>query len=76
MTRYDLCGVPYDTTWTDGDGTTHYALDRALGGADGPARWSGEHDCNPACGCHLASKCLSCGACTGCDGCYCGEAHW
>jgi hypothetical protein len=69
----DPCGVPYDRTWTDGADVAHYTLDHALGGAEGPAAWTSEHDCNPVCGCHLASKCLGCGVCTSCDGCYCRE---
>lgn len=71
--RRDVCGVAYDTTWTDTDGTRHYQRHRALGRAEGPARWSDEHDCNPVCGCHLSAKCLGCGVCLMCDGCYCRE---
>lgn len=71
--KRDLLGCVYDRTWTDGDGTQHYERDRALGRAEGPARWSSEHDCNPICGCHLSAKCLSCNVCLTCDGCYCHE---
>lgn len=74
--RRDPLGIPYDRHWTDSYGTDHYERDRALGGARGPSSWSSEHDCNPICGCHLASKCGSCGVCTSCDGCYCGEWEW
>lgn len=74
--RRDPLGIPYDRTWTGSDGTAYYQRDHALGGARGPAEWSSEHDCNPICGCHLASKCRSCGVCTSCDGCYCGEWEW
>lgn len=42
-------------------------------GSSGSATFTTEHDCNPICGCHLASKCGSCNVCTNCDGCYCGE---
>jgi hypothetical protein len=42
-------------------------------GSNGSASFSCEYDCNPICGCHLASKCGSCNVCTDCDGCYCGE---
>jgi hypothetical protein len=74
--RRDPCGIPYDHAWTGSDGTRHYSLDSALGGGQGPASWSSEHDCNPICGCHLASRCSSCGVCTSCDGCYCGEGEY
>lgn len=43
------------------------------GGPAVPAAWSADNDVNPACGCHLRSKCMQCSGCTGCDGCYCGE---
>lgn len=42
-------------------------------GSRGSVRFSGEYDCNPICGCHLASKCAGCNVCTDCDGCYCYE---
>ena len=42
-------------------------------GSHGSARFSSEYDCNPVCGCHLASKCGTCNVCTDCDGCYCYE---
>jgi hypothetical protein len=71
--RRDPVGMPYDHSSTGGDGTVYYSLDRALGGAEGPAHWSSEHDCNPICGCHLAYKCGGCSVCTSCDGCYCRE---
>jgi hypothetical protein len=71
--KRDSLGVVYDATWTDTNGTQHYTRVRAQGTASGPAFWSDEHDCNPICGCHLASKCASCSACMSCDGCYCGE---
>jgi hypothetical protein len=64
---------PQARVWTDSYGVTHYSLDHAAGGARGPAEWTDDYDCNPVCGCHLASKCRSCGVCTSCDGCYCGE---
>lgn len=73
--KRDPLGVIYDRTWTDSYGTTHYERDRAKGTAGGPARWSSEHDCNPICGCHLASKCLGCNVCMNCDGCYCNEGN-
>jgi hypothetical protein len=66
--------MPYDHMWTDSDGTNFYSLNRALGGAWGPAAWSSEHDCNPICGDHLAYRCGDCRVCTECDGCYCGES--
>lgn len=59
--------------YTDGDGTRHYQLGRATGGAQGPAWWTDDNDCNPICGCHLAAKCRGCNVCTNCDGCYCNE---
>lgn len=71
--KRDPLGIVYDTTWTGSDGTVHYSRERARGTAGGPAQWSDEHDCNPICGCHLASKCLGCNVCMECDGCYCGE---
>lgn len=71
--KRDPIGVVYDSSRTDSDGTVHYTRDRAQGTASGPAWWSSEHDCNPICGCHLASKCRSCNACLNCDGCYCNE---
>lgn len=73
MEKRDPLGVVYDHAHTDGDGVTHYSRDRARGTAYGPARWSSEHDCNPICGHHLASKCLGCSVCLTCDGCYCRE---
>jgi hypothetical protein len=72
----DPLGIAYDRTWTDSAGEQHYERNNAAGGARGPAHWSSEHDCNPICGCHLVSKCLSCNVCTSCDGCYCGENEW
>jgi hypothetical protein len=42
-------------------------------GSSGSAVFTCDHDCNPVCGCHLASKCGSCNVCTDCDGCYCWE---
>jgi len=66
-------GVPYDHKWTDSQGTIHYSLKKAMGGAEGPASWSDEHDCNLICGHHLAWRCGSCWVCTECDGCYCRE---
>lgn len=42
-------------------------------GSSGSATFTAEHDCNPTCGCHLASKCGTCMVCTNCDGCYCNE---
>jgi hypothetical protein len=71
--KRDVCGVVYDATWTDADGTQHYTRVRARGTGGGPAQWSSEHDCNPICGCHLSAKCLGCNVCMSCDGCYCGE---
>jgi hypothetical protein len=71
--KRDPLGVIYDRSWTGTDGTVHYERDRAQGTAAGPAHWSSEHDCNPICGCHLASKCLGCNVCMTCDGCYCNE---
>jgi hypothetical protein len=71
--KRDPLGIVYDTTWTDGYGTTHYQRNQAQGTAGGPAQWSDEHDANPVCGCHLASKCRGCGVCMSCDGCYCNE---
>ncbi len=71
--KRDPLGCIYDSTWTDGYGTTFYYRSNALGRARGPAQWSDEHDCNPVCGCHLSAKCLGCGVCLTCDGCYCGE---
>lgn len=59
--------------YTDNDGTRHYQLEHATGGAAGPAWWTSEHDCNPICGCHLSAKCRGCNVCTSCDGCYCNE---
>jgi hypothetical protein len=66
----DPSGVRYDWSHTGGNGITIYERDIPGGGR---ARWSSEHDCNPICGCHLASKCIGCGVCTSCDGCYCNE---
>ena len=74
--RRDPCGVPYDRSWTDTFGTTHYALSYEAGGLPGGAEWSSEHDCNPICGCHLSSKCRGCSVCTYCDGCYCNEGEY
>jgi len=71
--KRDIVGMIYDSSYTDGDGTTHYTRNRAGGTAGGPARWSDEHDCNPVCGHHLAMKCTGCSACLSCDGCYCYE---
>lgn len=71
--KYDMLGIPCDSSWTDSNGNTHYRRNRARGTAGGPAEWSDEHDCNPVCGCHLSAKCLGCGVCMSCDGCYCGE---
>lgn len=71
--KRDPLGIVYDSSRTDADGTEHYYRERAQGTAGGPAQWSSEHDCNPICGCHLASKCLGCRVCMSCDGCYCGE---
>jgi len=64
-------GIPFDSSRVDEDGTTHYYLKRAGNRAEGPAQWTDEHDCNPLCGCHLASKCTGCNTCTWCEGCYC-----
>jgi hypothetical protein len=33
----------------------------------------GVNDVNPACGCHIRSKCVGCQVCTSCEGCYCNE---
>lgn len=71
--RYDPLGMAYDTTWIDNDGTQHYQRNHARGIAGGSATWSSESDCNPICGCHLASRCSGCGVCMSCDGCYCNE---
>lgn len=71
--KRDPLGVIYDTSYTDSNGVTHYTRRHARGTAGGPAQWTSEHDCNPICGCHLASKCLGCNACMTCDGCYCHE---
>lgn len=71
--KLDPLGIIYDTARTDDYGVTHYYRDRAQGTGGGPASWSSEHDCNPVCGCHLASKCLGCMVCMNCGGCYCGE---
>lgn len=71
--RYDVCGMAYDSSRTDAEGTVHYTRNRAQGTAGGPAFWSSEHDCNPICGHHLASKCTGCNVCMACDGCYCRE---
>lgn len=71
--KHDPLGIVYDSSSTDADGTVHYIRYAAKGTGGGPAQWSSEHDCNPICGCHLASKCLGCGVCMSCDGCYCGE---
>lgn len=70
--RRDPLGVPYDTSWVDAQGVTHYDRTNAQGTGGGPAHWTDEHDCNPICGCHLSAKCLGCGVCMSCDGCYCG----
>ena len=73
--RRDPCGVPYDGASTDSTGATRYwrTGDGEAGGPPGGSQWTSEHDCNPVCGCHLASKCQGCGVCTSCDGCYCEE---
>lgn len=71
--KRDPLGIVYDSSWTDGDGDTHYTRNQAQGTAGGPARWSSSHDCNPICGCHLSSKCTGCQVCMICDGCYCNE---
>lgn len=71
--RRDPLGIPYDSGWTDSDGTEHYRRSPDAGGPPGGAEWSSEHDCNPVCGCHLSSKCRGCNVCTSCDGCYCYE---
>jgi hypothetical protein len=71
--KRDPVGVIYDSSYTDDNGTTYYTRNRAGGTAGGPANWSSEHDCNPICGHHLASKCTGCGVCMSCDGCYCYE---
>ncbi len=73
VVRRDPSGVPYDQSWTDSNGTQHYSRSAEAGGPPGGAQWTSEHDCNPVCGCHLASKCRGCGVCTSCDGCYCYE---
>ena len=71
--KRDPLGIVFDSSYTDGAGVTYYTRNKAHGYAGGPARWSSEHDCNPICGCHLASKCTGCNACLTCDGCYCNE---
>jgi hypothetical protein len=71
--KRDPTGMVYDTRHTDADEVEHYTRHQALGMGGGPAQWSSEHDCNPICGCHLASKCLGCNVCMNCDSCYCGE---
>lgn len=75
IVKRDALGIIYDTSYVDADGETHYTRNRAAGTGGGPARWSTLHDCNPICGCHLASKCSGCGACMNCDGCYCFEGE-
>lgn len=72
-TKHDPAGIAYDSASEDSRGVVHYTRDRAAGGVYGPAWWTSEHDCNPACGCHLVNLCRSCRVCTSCDGCYCGE---
>jgi hypothetical protein len=73
--KRDPLGIVYDSSYEDSDGVVHYTRNRAQGTAQGPAQWSSEHDCNPICGCHLASKCRSCNVCMTCDGCYCNESR-
>jgi hypothetical protein len=73
VVKRDPLGLVYDSSYTDSDGVTHYTRNQARGTGGGPAQWSSEHDCNPICGCHLASKCTGCGVCMWCDGCYCRE---
>lgn len=73
MAGIDPSGIAYDHIWTGNDGERHYSRNHALGNARGPAQWSSSNDCNPICGCHLASKCRDCQVCTSCDGCYCEE---
>lgn len=71
--KRDPLGVVYDRSFVGIDGETYYHRDQAEGTAGGPAEWSSFHDCNPICGCHLASKCRGCNVCMNCDGCYCNE---
>lgn len=75
--KRDPLGIPYDSAYTDSDGTVHYHRTGygPAGGPPGGSSWSSEHDCNPVCGCHLADKCQGCSVCTSCDGCYCGEDY-